>query len=59
MIDGQIYARSQGQTKKDLLYIVDSAEEDELYLANTVILKILYIVCPIRILRLIHPLFWL
>ena len=38
---GQIHARLQGLTEKDLLYIIGPAEEDGLYIANKVILKIL------------------
>ena len=58
MIDGQIYACSQDMTEKDLLYIVGLAQKDGLYIANTVILKILWIVCPITAFWLTYPLFW-
>ena len=58
MIDDQIYARSQGLTEKDLLYIVGPVEGDGLYVANKVILKVLCIV-PVTVFQLTHPLFWL
>ena len=57
-VDGQIRARSQGLTDKDLLYIMGPAEGDRLYVANKVILKTLCMV-PVTVFELIDPLFWL
>ena len=57
MIDGQNYARSQGLTEKNWLYIVGPVEEDGLYVVNKVVLKVFWIVCPVTTLRLTYSLF--
>ena len=58
-VDGQILVRSQGLTKKDLLYIIGPAERDGLYVTNKIILIVLYVGRPITTFWLTYPLFWL